>query len=72
MDQQNRDNIQKEFSRLIKELSSRSLWFFKDLTAMRIMDPEAGMVLEKMLAHCNRDQWVRIRKIQKWRLQNIR
>lgn len=69
MDQPNRDTVQNEFTRLVKELTSRSLWFFKDLTTMRIVDPEAGVVLEKMLSHCNRDQWIRIRKIQKWRLK---
>jgi hypothetical protein len=72
MDQLNSESVQKEFTSLIKELSVRALWFCKDPGSLRIVDPVAGQVLEKMMSHCSKDQWIRIRKVIKWRSQNIK
>jgi hypothetical protein len=63
---------QSQFEDLIKKVHYKALWFLKESSVIKITEPIAITILNSIGAHCSRDEWIIVRSLKEWRLQNIK
>jgi len=66
------ESAQLELNKLIAENMTRALWFDKQKVSVDICAPEAQLVLDQIAVHAPRSTWMVVRKLKKWRLQNLK
>jgi hypothetical protein len=63
---------QRELDELIESQRARALWFLRPDIHVAITDPSAARVLSSLAQHGSREAWIRVRTLQRWRLQHTR
>lgn len=60
------------FRKLVTTYRTRALWFMDETQTGELKSPATSSVLNRIAEKCSRTDWVKVKKIQQWLLQNSR
>lgn len=63
---------EQEFQKLVQAYRTRALWFMDSTQTVELKSPTTLSIINSIAEKCSRAEWVRLKKIKQWLLQNSR